>query len=43
MARLIELSMGDITEAEADAIVNAGNTDLVLGAGVAGAIRKRGG
>jgi len=39
----IDLRMGDITEAEADAIVNASNTDLVLGAGVAGAIRRRGG
>lgn len=43
MPSRIHLIMGDITEAEADAIVNAGNTDLVLGAGVAGAIRKRGG
>jgi O-acetyl-ADP-ribose deacetylase (regulator of RNase III) len=34
---------GDIVEQEVDAIVNAANTDLVLGAGVAGAIRRRGG
>jgi O-acetyl-ADP-ribose deacetylase len=33
----------DITDIEADAIVNAANTDLVLGSGVAGAIRKKGG
>lgn len=33
----------DITALEVDAIVNAANTDLVLGAGVAGAIRKKGG
>lgn len=34
---------GDITEQEVDAIVNAANSALVLGAGVAGAIRERGG
>ena len=34
---------GDVTEADADAIVNAANTDLHLGSGVAGAIRKKGG
>jgi O-acetyl-ADP-ribose deacetylase len=34
---------GDITEMDVDAIVNAANTDLVLGAGVAGAIRAKGG
>lgn len=34
---------GDLTTAEVDAVVNAANTDLVLGAGVAGAIRARGG
>jgi O-acetyl-ADP-ribose deacetylase len=34
---------GDLTESECEAVVNAANTDLMLGAGVAGAIRTRGG
>ncbi len=34
---------GDLTESGCEAIVNAANTDLILGAGVAGAIRTRGG
>ena len=34
---------GDLTEADCDAVVNAANTDLMLGAGVAGAIRSKGG
>ena len=42
MAR-ISILEGDLTEAEVDAIVNAANTALELGAGVAGAIRTRGG
>lgn len=39
----IVLRQGDLTEADTDAIVNAANNDLQLGAGVAGAIRKKGG
>ena len=42
MAR-IEIVQGDITEADVEAIVNAANTDLQLGGGVAGAIRRKGG
>ena len=41
--RIIELVMGDITEMETDAIVNAANEQLILGGGVAGAIRRKGG
>jgi O-acetyl-ADP-ribose deacetylase (regulator of RNase III) len=39
----IELRQGDLTESDAEAIVNAANNDLVLGGGVAGAIRRKGG
>ncbi len=39
----VKISQGDITECDADAIVNAANNDLILGAGVAGAIRVKGG
>lgn len=39
----IQFVKGDITAMDVDAIVNAANTDLVLGAGVAGAIRRQGG
>ena len=39
----IRISQGDLTESALDAIVNAANNDLMLGAGVAGAIRRKGG
>jgi O-acetyl-ADP-ribose deacetylase (regulator of RNase III) len=39
----ITLREGDITAQEVDAIVNAANSALALGAGVAGAIRAKGG
>lgn len=39
----IVILAGDLVEQEVDAIVNAANNDLVLGGGVAGAIRSRGG
>ena len=39
----IVLREGDITEEIVDAIVNAANSRLVLGSGVAGAIREKGG
>ncbi len=37
------LQQGDITAANVDAVVNAANTRLQLGAGVVGAIRRKGG
>jgi len=40
---VLELIDGDITEMATDAIVNAANAQLILGGGVAGAIRRKGG
>ena len=40
---ILELTRGDITELSVDCIVNAANSQLRLGGGVAGAIRRRGG
>lgn len=38
-----EVIQGDITEQQADALVNAANTDLEMGGGVAGALRSAAG
>src|SRR5262245_9493554 len=39
----IETLQGDISQAHVDAIVNAANNHLWMGAGVAGALKRRGG
>jgi len=39
----IKLVQGDITELATDVIVNAANAQLIMGGGVAGAIRRKGG
>jgi len=43
LADRIIIQQGDLTEKDTDAIVNAANNDLILGGGVAGAIRRKGG
>ncbi len=40
---VIEIIQADITSLDVDAIVNAANNHLILGSGVAGAIRTKGG
>jgi O-acetyl-ADP-ribose deacetylase (regulator of RNase III) len=42
LSEKIVIQQGDLTDMDADAIVNAANNDLQLGAGVAGAIRRKG-
>jgi Macro domain len=42
-AAAISIERGDITDSEVDAIVNAANSTLAMGAGVAGAIKRKGG
>jgi len=43
LSERIVIEQGDLTEMGTDAIVNAANNDLILGGGVAGAIRRKGG
>jgi O-acetyl-ADP-ribose deacetylase len=43
LSERIVIQQGDLTEMDVDAIVNAANNDLILGGGVAGAIRRKGG
>ncbi|MBP7791958.1 MAG: macro domain-containing protein [Candidatus Goldbacteria bacterium] len=40
---VLEIYMGDIATAKTDAIVNAANNNLYMGAGVAGALKAHGG
>ena len=39
----IKIVLGDITDLSTDVIVNAANSQLILGGGVAGAVRRKGG
>ncbi len=41
--KVLQLIEGDITEMDTEAIINAANAKLVLGGGVAGAVRRKGG
>ena len=42
-ASIIRLVKGDIAELEVDAVVNAANSSLIMGGGVAGVILRKGG
>ena len=39
----VSIQLGDITDAEVDAIVNASSPQLLMGTGVAGAMKRKGG
>lgn len=41
--KILEVTKGDITEQDTEAIVNAANNHLWMGSGVAGAIKRKGG
>lgn len=43
LSEKVVIEQGDLAEMDTDAIVNAANNDLILGGGVAGAIRRKGG
>jgi len=43
LRKKIEIVLGDITEYEGDAVVNAANNHFWMGGGVAGAIKRKGG
>ena len=43
IASRVVIQQGDLTDMDTDAIVNAANNELILGVGVAGAIRRKGG
>jgi O-acetyl-ADP-ribose deacetylase len=42
-AATVDIKRGDISEVEVDAVVNAANSQLWMGTGVAGALKRKGG